>query len=397
MINFLTVCINWVLICCFVFGCVHNNKSSNVSKNLDVNFKHNGLDSAKASSNSDVPTSIIVDWKEFFKPFPDDKEMKRIAQKIDFLSQESNPNIEHLLIMARNYLVLGKLKAAEASLLKVLRYEPNNLDAALELAQLYLNKKDFEKSFNVLQDLKKQIIANPEVNNTLILRYKYILAVVYMEFGDVEQGRKILTDLISIDKTFTPAYLSLAFSYFTQEKMKVAEFIVRKGLSQNPDEPGFYNILGLFEQKKNNLILAKNYFDKALSLQKTYVPALVNRANISIINGELEAAQSDLKKALIYSPVNIDAHISLSICQKKLGLVNLAKDTLEKAMEIDADNPLVRLNYGILILENFDKPDIAMRYFNEVLQIKEASLDIKNIARSYINNIKSASQTNFVN
>ena len=50
----------------------------------------------------------------------------------------------------------------------------------------------------------------------------------YIERGDRAKGHKVLSDLISVEKSFIPAYVSLATSYIRGGKASVAEFVVRR-------------------------------------------------------------------------------------------------------------------------------------------------------------------------
>jgi Flp pilus assembly protein TadD len=100
-------------------------------------------------------------------------------------------------------------------------------------------------------------------------------------------------------------------------------------------------------------------------------------------------AESDYKKALEAEPSNTDAMIGLGVVYRQSGRYNLAKDTLERALDLEADNPQARFNLAILMRENLKDEGLALRYFSEVVQSERANQSLRTIAKSAIEEIRS--------
>jgi tetratricopeptide (TPR) repeat protein len=146
--------------------------------------------------------------------------------------------------------------------------------------------------------------------------------------------------------------------------------------------------MGVLMQKNHQSEAARSWYDKALASQPTYSPALVNRANLSLQTFEYAAAEEDLKLAVAQDPLNADAYVALGIAQKKQGNLTGAKSALNKAVDLDPDNAYARFNLGVLMADDLKRPNEALRLFHEVLQTSTKADDLKELARSYINDLK---------
>jgi tetratricopeptide (TPR) repeat protein len=185
-----------------------------------------------------------------------------------------------------------------------------------------------------------------------------------------------------------PGYAALAFSYLKDGKDTVAKFIVDQAIDRGGDHPSLYNILGLLAERQGDPSMAKAQYNRALALSDAYAPALVNRANLYVINNELAMAETDYKQALEADSANIDALIGLASVLRRTGRHNAAREKLLRVLDIDADNPNARFNLAILMRDNLKDEGLALRYYNEVTQSDRASQRLKDMARASIEEIR---------
>lgn len=342
--------------------------------------------SMSVTQGGKVPADAVMNWQAFFKAPPSGKERSLLEQRLAGWSDSSNP--KELLAKGRGELVLSKVGAAETTFRKLLRLDPENLEAALELASLYLKKKNVVEAFEFLSTVKEGLASSDKAGHNFIVKYRYTLALAYIARGDRDKGHKVLSDLIGVDKAFSPAYVALATSYMTIGKDSVAEFVVRRGLDRSIDDPRLLNLMGLVQQKKRLFDEARLWYDKALKSDPGFASALVNRAAIATQNFEFSAAEGDLLTALQRDPLNVDALIALGIVQKKQGNHPGAKASFTKAIDAAPDSPYARFNLAVLLADDLKKPDEALRLFHEVLQTDLPAGDLKDLARSYINDLK---------
>jgi tetratricopeptide (TPR) repeat protein len=103
-------------------------------------------------------------------------------------------------------------------------------------------------------------------------------------------------------------------------------------------------------------------------------------------------AEEDLKQAILYDPLNVDALIALGITQRKMGNVQGAQAALAKAVDLAPEDAVARYNLGVLMAENLKKPSEALRLFNEVLQTADPNTAVKAMAKTYISDLQATGE-----
>ena len=372
-----------------VFSVACTTSESEKPKDLDVALEKIPASATRVSptkKGKTPSTQDVLGWKQFFRSPPNEVQRSLLAQNL--ITIDDNADSVTLLKRGRNQVSLGQLAAAEASFRLALRKDPDSAQAMLESAQYYLRTQAFQKAFDFLVMVKQQIDSNPALKPIVVFRYKYILALTYVSTGEVSKGHKILSDLIATDKSFTPGYAALASSYMSNGKRKIAEFIIQRGLDRGKDDPALLNLLGVLKQRAGNRIDARRNFDKALKISPTYSPAIVNRANLMLANREFDTAEIELQRAITFTPGNSSAYVSLGICLKNMGRFADAKESFTKAIDLQPDNASARFNLGVLMANELEKPTVALRLFNEVLQTQDNKPEVKQMARLYIDNLR---------
>lgn len=374
-------------------GCASTDKQGD---DLDVTMEDKKADekpvtyddivNGKGQSTTAVPKSAVTNWQAFFKAPPSQKEKNILEQKLD--KWPEGETAAQAVEKGRAEIAVGRLTGAEASFRRALRLKSDDLEAQLELASLYLRKNDTTNAFELLQQTKEGIETSDKVSQSFIFRYRYILALAYIARGDRDKGHKVLSDLIGVERTFAPAYVSLASSYLAIGKESVAEFVIRRGLDRVKDSAALMNLMGVIAQKGKQYEAARSWYDKALAASPNYSPALVNRATLSTMTLEYGAAEEDLLQALVFDPRNVDALVALGIVQRRQGNFNGARSSFSKAVDVDPDNAYARFNLGVLLADDLKKPNEAVRLFHEVIQTTSQGSELRELARNYINDLK---------
>jgi tetratricopeptide (TPR) repeat protein len=212
--------------------------------------------------------------------------------------------------------------------------------------------------------------------------------MTHLANDDRAKAHPILSDLVGKDRTFLPGYGALAFSYLKDGKDSVANFIVEQALDRGGDHPSLYNILGLLAERQGKVAAARSHYNRAIALNDSYAPALVNRANLYLAGHESSMAETDYKRALDADPSNTDALIGLAVSLRKSGRFASAKEKLLRVLDLDNDNPQARFNLAILLRDNLKDEGLALRYYNEVLQSERASASLKTTAKAAIEEIR---------
>ena len=373
-------------VCFLVSGCATTEKDKVDPESLDIRQDSTLPALASVPKTTVVKPESVFHWQGYFKSPPTQEQRVPILQTIKDL--EGAKSVIDLQKRARNEVAVGQYAAAEATYRSILRLERENLDAMVELATVYYRLHKVEECFQVLSDVKATLAGQEQPDKMTIFRYRYVLAMAHIARGDRERGHAILSDLIGIEKGFVPGYAALASSYLATGKEQVAKFIVERGLDRGRDDPSLYNLLGVIAERQGQMTAAKDNYNKAISLTSGFAPALVNRGNIYLRDHELSMAETDLKKALSFDPMNIEALISLAVVQRQTGRVDSARSTIERVLELSPGSPEARFNLAIIMKDNVKDQTEAIRLFSEVLQTEQASGEIKALARSAIDELK---------
>lgn len=363
----------------FAFGCTTTETDP---QKLDIELKKG--DQA-AQSKTTAPTG---DWQSLFKPTPNSDERQKITAKLATWKDSDQSDV--LLKKARGQVALGFLKDAETTYRELLRQHDNSLEGMLELSQLYLRMHRPERAIEFLAAAREKIMAQAEPSESIRYQYKFTLALAMIATGDTPKAHEILSELVAADKNFSPAYAALANSYLNHGNTEAAVFILQRGIDRGQEDPRLYNLLGVACEQRKKYDDAKTWYEKSLAIGPTFFPALINRGNLSMRQGEISAAKADLEKAVELAPDSVEALVSLGILRKNSQQANEAEQLFVRAIEINPENGYARYNLALLLAEKSAKPNEALRLFHEVIQAREGSEELRGLAKLQIENLKDA-------
>ena len=330
--------------------------------------------------------SARIGWQQFFAPPPDPEKFSNLKAKLQTWPQETEA--KKLLQKARAHNMVGQINAAEATYRRLIRLHDSNIKGHLELAQLYLKTNRIDKCFSYLKATKDIFDSKEFPDQNMLFQYRYTLALAFIKKGNRKDGHLILSDLINLDKSFTPGYAAMASSYLQLDKIKAAKFIAKRGLDRGLEDPRLTNILGVIAKKEHNPIEARRWFDRALKKSPHFVPALVNRASDSLFRGEYDAARLDIEHAIKLNPILPEAYVVKGVYLKKTGQFTQAELAMQKAIMLDPENGYARYGLGTLKAQVSKDHGEALRLFNEVLQVKKSEAGLIELAKRNIESLQ---------
>lgn len=187
-----------------------------------------------------------------------------------------------------------------------------------------------------------------------------------------------------------------------------AKEILFEKYTKDPANPQLNFEMGYYYHELGNLEKAREFYERTLALDRKFVSAYINLANIESqllryeiaenyylialalnpqnadiyynlgslyqLQGKLAQAVENFEKALFYNKNLKEAHLNIATCFLKLYTVNydknllkLAKEHLMKAGRLDRTYAHVYFNLGMLAeLEN--QPGIALHHYREALR-----------------------------
>lgn len=243
---------------------------------------------------------------------------------------------------ARNYLMLaeyelyrGKSEISKAALENCLRFNPDNLDAKIKLAEIYMLVNMHKESMQLLVECLK---ADP-----MLARAYFLKGMIYLQLGDTAQavfnfqetvmknpdsyesymmlGNLYATKGDSLAKEYynlalklypksIEAYYGLAMYY--QEKAEyekaIETYLELLEKADNEYVEAYYNLGYIYLNFSVNNQKAIEYFTKVIELRNNYVQAYHNRGVAYELEKRYPEARADYQRALSILP-NYDLSI----------------------------------------------------------------------------------------
>lgn len=196
-------------------------------------------------------------------------------------------SLEFRLLAASNYIELNNLENAMAHLKYANRDHPNSYEVYILMSEIFNKMNQFDNSIRILMNASQNF---KETNQRKLVSLQ--LAKTYYLLKDYSLARKNLETLIAQYPDFDFAIYLDGLIYLNQNNIEFAELRFRSLLSLkklNPEiQKRTYNNLGVIYLQyssqypresikyKENLKIAKHYFDKALKLDPNYLVAKKN-------------------------------------------------------------------------------------------------------------------------
>lgn len=211
-----------------------------------------------------------------------------------------------------------------------------------------------------------------------------------------------LSRVLAVDNDNIEAYalyslLYLAGAEDNPARLDIAELLVDEGSDVEPDYAPFANSRGLIELHRNNVSEALSHFQRAVSLDPSFLEARMNVGNIVLGFRNYREARNQFQAVLESEPENYDALIGLGIALRGLEEFDEAEETYRRAASLNSNRGLAYFNLGVLYkdfyanqVEGGDLEEIkntyaeAREYFEESLGADDLTSEWRQEARTQI-------------
>ncbi|HEY9745203.1 MAG TPA: tetratricopeptide repeat protein [Oculatellaceae cyanobacterium] len=264
----------------------------------------------------------------------------------------------------------GDLAGASSLYLRVLEYDPNNVDA-LGLMSMIADKTGDHDTAIALAN--KAIELKPRRVELYINLANPLLAS-----KRVDEAIETLEKAMQIDRRSVDVLSTLGDAYQEKGDFTTAIELYHKGLRLDRSDPILYNNLGNAFKKLFSYEKAIEAFEKALSLNPHYADAHYNLATTYHTLERKNEAMESLRRALACNP----AHYQASML---LGALYAAENKLDEAMaayqDVLKNNPDPRENFNVLVeMGNISlmrmKLDAAEDCFRTALKLKKDNAEV---------------------
>lgn len=203
---------------------------------------------------------------------------------------------------------------------------PDNAEAFIQIAHIYLEQEDYEKA---IQFYSKAIELNKK---DVISRNK--LSWIYFKQQDHQKTIEVCRDILKIDNKHTDSSQRLAYCYDLLNDHQNAIKSYQRAIELSPGEKKLYNNLGILFYEMQDYNRAISQFQKALEIDSTSI-------NIYNYLGDSYRKVNDFDNMIkCYSylvelrPDDKDAWKNLIAAYGNLGLKNKVDEALEKLEQL---------------------------------------------------------------
>ncbi len=324
----------------------------------------------------------------------------------------------------------GDLATARLAFDQVLWRIPNDLTATYNLALVDLQSGQMDSAIAGFEKVEALAISSQGPARTG-LRVKALtnLALLFQQRGSGEDAVLTLQKALELDPTqpqawsnlglsqrslghkreatdaFRRAYelapeqsasvVNLAISYIDQELWSEAATVLRQATITHPDDVSIWLHLGLSQRGGGELELAATALARALELDPDNHDGLAARAtaDLALVRlqlGDSQGAQEAARQTLVWRPGDPPTLRILGIALSRLGELDAARETLERAFALDPSDAETANNLGTVFFAQKDWAN-AERSFAKAVEIRPGFLSAQdNLAKARANRMAAA-------
>ncbi len=262
---------------------------------------------------------------------------------LDHLLQENPDDLHAQVRKAQIYGEMGNFPAAIEELKAILRIRPNELRVRDFLGLLYEEMKDYDRAIQMYQ-------ANVQIDHTFFDSILHLGFVSY-RLKRNQEALSYLEQAVKLNPKRPEPYLLLGLTYFQMEEYQEAKARLEEGIHQDPSNAELHFNLGTTYDKLDLFDAVVREMEQTLELDPEHADAL-NYLGYSYadrgINGE--QALSLTQRAVALKPHNGYYVDSLAWALYKMGRIEEALKTIQRAVSLVSDDPVIYEHLGEIFL-----------------------------------------------
>jgi tetratricopeptide (TPR) repeat protein len=186
--------------------------------------------------------------------------------------------------------------------------------------------------------------------------------------GNGPEAEKSYREAIKLNPADDRGYFGLGQVNSEREEVKAGRANLGEALSINPNGPGYRGELGSLDTFANYLDLAEAEFNAALKTNPADYIALTGRGIELLKRGQPGAALESFNKASLMEPRYARVHVFSAVAYYQLGRAKRALESLKRASELDAKDPLPYFMASMIHYDYFE-PAEALATGREALRL----------------------------
>ncbi len=288
------------------------------------------------------------------------KETAYIKFKKIFLENKENTKLRfNLAVMQAELSLISEAK----NNYKFLINNHSHLKSKINLYNIYLKEKQFEKSLKLINE-----ILNEDSSNNL---YKIDKAFVLYKLNKFEESISECKSIL-INNNNSEALNIWGLCCFATENFKNANSLFLQALDLDKENIVYLNSLGRLNHEIRESKLAEKYFLKALDLNSNAFQTLNNLAGFYLEEGKYTKAINYYKKSLLLDPNNNIILNNLAKANFSLNNLDIAEKLVRDAISNEKNNEDFKKTLSLILLRKCDFKN-AWKYFDGRLGLSNFS------------------------
>lgn len=299
---------------------------------------------------------------------------------------------QEILTETQSYLDKGEFNAAVIQLKNAIQDDPENPHLRLQLGRIYLISGDglgAEKELNAAlrTGIEEELVQVPLAQTYLLLRrFEDVLektslnkappgqksmlltahAQAQFELENIDEAEKLALQAVQEEPSSPRATDALALVMLRQGRVEEAERLIDTFIGAHEPDAGLLFRKGEVRRSARDMDNAITYFDRALSLNRSFIPALTSRALSRLALGENDKALEDAETILTDSPQNPIGRYLKALIAFREQKIDEANDFLVAAgPALDNYAPALFLNAAVRFAR--EDLEVAQDYINRFL------------------------------
>ena len=263
------------------------------------------------------------------------------------------------------YNLTGRQSDALKCFKTALQLDSQQTHALVFLVGNYIQEEKFGEALQICEKVKQNIGENPSKLGLI----NYLEGKIYMAYWDSRMAQQQFEEAIKTDPNTIAPYEALARVYFRDERSEEAVSLYKSILRKDPKYLAGYMTLGSIYDVERERDIAETYYRKALKIKKDFAPAANNLA------WNLAEKGANIDEALAFAQIAKENMPESAAVKDTLGWIYYLKGSYLDAIEelqdgvvLDPNNPVVHYHLGLAFYMN-DQLSVAKNVLEKALQI----------------------------
>jgi tetratricopeptide (TPR) repeat protein len=267
---------------------------------------------------------------------------------LDYFLQQNPDDLHAQVLKAQIHGEMGNFPAAIEELNAILRVRPNELRVRDFLGLLYEEMKDYDSAIQAYR-------TNIKIDETFFDSMLHLGFVSY-RLKRNQEALSYLNQAVSLNPKRPEPYLLLGLTHFQMEEYHNAKTRLEEGINQDPSNPELHFNLGTAYDKLDRFDKVVREMEETLVLDPEHADAL-NYLGYSYADRGIEGEQalSLTQRAVELKPHNGYYIDSLAWALYKLGRIEEALETIQRAVALVSDDPVIYEHLGDIFLKQDER------------------------------------------